>query len=377
MNVAGLFAGIGGLELGFSSSNYNTKLLCEIDPVAQAVLKNNFKGIEVISDIRDIEKLSDIDILCAGFPCQDLSSSGLKKGITGNQSSLVDEVFRILECSNIDYVVIENVKFMLHLNKGEAMKKITSEFERLGYNWAYRILDSQYFGVPQRRHRLFFVASRKNDPRNILLSDNHQMKKEQVNIDIAKEHVGFYWTEGMYSTGISKESIPPLKTGSTIGIPSPPAILSPNGNVFIPNINDAERLQGFTSDWTLPAELVAKPGARWRLIGNSVTVPISKWIAEKIQNPKDYDSSDDRPLGDKWTHAAWSISGKRYSSLASDNAINIRTEISSFLKFEPKPLSLKAINGFIQRAHRGNLKFPDGFLTSLENYAISLEGKIR
>ncbi|EGA5670696.1 DNA (cytosine-5-)-methyltransferase, partial [Salmonella enterica] len=130
MNVAGLFAGIGGLELGFSSSEYNTKLLCEIDPVAQEVLKKQFNGIEIISDVRDIDRLENIDILCAGFPCQDLSSSGLKKGIGGNQSSLVDEIFRILEKSNIDYVVIENVKFMLHLNKGEAMKKITSEFER-------------------------------------------------------------------------------------------------------------------------------------------------------------------------------------------------------------------------------------------------------
>lgn len=377
MNVAGLFAGIGGLELGFSSSDFETKLLCEIDPVAQAVLKNNFKGVEVLSDVRDIIKLDNIDILCAGFPCQDLSSSGLKKGISGNQSSLVDEVFRILEKSNIDYVVIENVKFMLHLNQGEAMEKITSEFERLGYNWAYRILDSQYFGVPQRRQRLFFVASRKKDPRNILLSDNYQMKKESNDIDVTREHVGFYWTEGMYSTGLAKESIPPLKTGSTIGIPSPPAILAPNGKVFIPNINDAERLQGFREDWTLSAELVAKTGARWRLIGNSVTVPISKWIAEKVINPKDYDSSYDQPLGNKWTQAAWSISGERYSSLSSNNAINIRTELSSFLKFEPKPLSLKAINGFIQRAYRGNLKFPDGFLASLENYAVSIEDKSR
>ncbi|EFW5132332.1 DNA (cytosine-5-)-methyltransferase, partial [Salmonella enterica] len=342
-------------------------------PVAQEVLKKQFNGIEIISDVRDIDRLENIDILCAGFPCQDLSSSGLKKGIGGNQSSLVDEIFRILEKSNIDYVVIENVKFMLHLNKGEAMKKITSEFERLGYNWAYRILDSQYFGVPQRRHRLFFVASRKNDPRNILLSDNIPIKKEKDIIDLRSEHVGFYWTEGMYSTGISKDSIPPLKTGSTIGIPSPPAILSPTGSVFTPNINDAERLQGFDVDWTLPSESVAKSSARWRLIGNSVTVPISKWIADKIQYPTEYDSTSDQLLGDKWTHAAWSISGKRYSSSSSYNAIDKRTKLSDFLAFEPKPLSLKAVNGFIQRAYKGNLKFPDGFLASLEKYATSLE----
>ncbi|ECX3818748.1 hypothetical protein H8G09_004595 [Salmonella enterica] len=177
----------------------------------------------------------------------------------------------------------------------------------------------------------------------------------------------------MYSTGISKDSIPPLKTGSTIGIPSPPAILSPTGSVFTPNINDAERLQGFDVDWTLPSESVAKSSARWRLIGNSVTVPISKWIADKIQYPTEYDSTSDQLLGDKWTHAAWSISGKRYSSSSSYNAIDKRTKLSDFLAFEPKPLSLKAVNGFIQRAYKGNLKFPDGFLASLEKYATSLE----
>ncbi|MFA0464384.1 DNA cytosine methyltransferase, partial [Vibrio sp. 10N.261.45.F1] len=81
-------------------------------------------------------------VITAGFPCQDLSSSGQKEGINGKQSFLVDEVFRLLNTSNeVEWVLLENVKFMLHLNKGSAMHYITSKLTSLGFNWAYRVVN--------------------------------------------------------------------------------------------------------------------------------------------------------------------------------------------------------------------------------------------
>ncbi|NHN75874.1 DNA (cytosine-5-)-methyltransferase [Azotobacter chroococcum] len=369
--VCGLFSGIGGLELGFHLNGFHSQLLCEIDPVASHVLKVRFPGIELVSDVRDVSSLRNADVLCAGFPCQNLSSSGNKIGISGTQSSLVDEIFRLLESNHPKWVVIENVRFMLHLNQGEAMRRIVDNFEQLGYNWAYRVIDSQSFGVPQRRHRVYFIASRTEDPRNVILSDD-SIRPEALKDLTIEEPIGFYWTEGAYAAGLNRNAIPPLKAGSTIGIPSPPAICFPDGLVGTPDIRDAERVQGFHENWTKPAEEVAKPSIRWRLLGNSVTVNVSEWIAQKILRPIPYDASKDRPLDKKWPMAAWSIDKQRHESFSSDWPFNSRmAQISDFLRHPIKPLSVRATNGFLSRAYKGNLKYPKGFLEILSNHSGS------
>lgn len=370
--VVGLFAGIGGLELGFSKHGYRTETLCEIDLGAQHVLRARFPGVDLVNDVRTIDTVGNCDVLCAGFPCQDLSSSGQKVGINGHQSSLVDEVFRILASSNAQWVVIENVRFMLHLNRGEAMAHIAAGFEQLGYDWAYRVIDSQAFSLPQRRHRVYFVASKHGDPRTVLLSgDGVGRDKAQLGMSIS-DHIGFYWTEGKYAVGLSRNAIPPLKAGSTIGIPSPPAIFFPDGLVGTPQIRDAERLQGFEADWTKPAEEVVKTSARWRLLGNSVTVPVSEWLAAKLVNPEPYDASNDIPLRGKWPSAAWSMRGKRFEASVSDWPVDRPlVSIGEFLQHEVKPLSHRAITGFLNRAHTGNLNFPPGFLEALNKFSLT------
>ena len=282
----------------------------------------------------------------------------------------MDEIFRLLENNDPRWVIIENVRFMLHLNKGEAMARIVKNFERMGYNWAYRVIDSQAFGVPQRRHRVYFVASKTDDPRNVILSNDAAKSADAISQATISDHIGFYWTEGAYAVGLNKDAIPPLKAGSTIGIPSPPAIYFPDGVVGTPEIRDAERLQGFEADWTKAAEEVARPSARWRLLGNSVTVPVSEWIANKILKPQSYNATNDRPLVGKWPNAAWSMGGRSYESNCSDWPIDLPTvKIGEFLNYPVKPLSARATNGFLSRARKGNLNFPSGFLNMLEQHS--------
>ena len=133
-----LFAGIGGFELGFKKEGIETILVCEIDPIAQHVLKTNMKSTMIVSDVCELEELPEnTDILCAGFPCQDISTIGVKVGLSGERSSLVKEVFRLLKKQKVEWVIFENVSNMLHLRKGEAIKTIVEELEELGYNWAY------------------------------------------------------------------------------------------------------------------------------------------------------------------------------------------------------------------------------------------------
>lgn len=375
MRVAGLFAGIGGLELGLGHAGHKTQLLCELEPSAAAVLRHRFPSLPLVPDVRDVGSLPGIDLLCAGFPCQDLSSVGQKKGIQGSQSSLVDEVFRILETNSIDWVLLENVRFMLHLGKGEAMRRIVSRLEELGYRWAYRVLNSEAFGVPHRRHRVFILASRSGDPRGVLLGEDSAPTEETsgpsgVTLD---QPVGFYWTEGTYAVGLTRNGVPPLKGGSTIGIPSPPAILMPSGFVGTPDLRDAERLQGFAADWTEAAAEVTKRAPRWKLVGNAVTVPVAEWIGHRLTQKHAYIETPTEVVGRVWPTAAWSMGGKRYVSTASDAPIARPSGIDEYLKYPMKPLSFKATEGFLRRASAGSMRFPDGFLDALKAHSRSVQ----
>lgn len=294
--MVSLFAGIGGFELAFKNIGVNTTLMCEIDNIAKYVLRQNLPEIPIVDDVCIMKSIpKGTDIICAGFPCQDLSSVGGKQGLSGTRSSLVKEVFRLLRSNKVEWVVFENVSFMLSLNEGETTKMIVDELENLGYNWAYRTIDSISF-VPQHRCRVYIVASLHNDPRNVILSGESTQVYGKVNYKEFKHPLGFYWTEGKYALGLIEDGIPTLKAGSTIGIPSPPAIVFPDGEVSSPDIRDAERLQGFPEDWTLSAESIAKASCRWKLVGNAVTVDTVKWIAKKMITPQKYDISKDKML---------------------------------------------------------------------------------
>lgn len=362
--MVSLFAGIGGFELAFKSIGVRTTLMCEIDKVAQHVLGTNIPDVPIVDDICAMSNIpKGTDVLCAGFPCQDLSSVGSKQGLKGTRSSLVKEVFRLLRITKVEWVIFENVSFMLRLNRGEAINTIVDELERLGYNWAYRTIDSISF-VPQHRNRVYIVASLHSDPRNVILSGEATHKYGAVNYEDFEYPVGFYWTEGRHALGLIEDGLPTLKAGSTIGIPSPPAIAFPNGEVSSPDIRDAERLQGFPPNWTLPAEDITKPSSRWKLVGNAVTVNTVEWIAKKIITPQIYDYTHDKELviRKSWPKAAWGVGGIRKESVASIYPSDAdRCSLMDFLQFPRKPLSLKAAKGFQKRLCEGGMRTPQYF----------------
>ena len=189
--MVSLFAGIGGFELAFRSINVETTLMCEIDDIAKHVLSTNIPNVPIVEDVCSLDTIpNDTDILCAGFPCQDLSSVGDKQGLAGTRSSLVKEVFRILQSKKTEWVVFENVSFMLSLNNGEAIHTIVEELESLGYNWAYRTIDSISF-VPQHRCRVFVIASLHHDPRHVILSDDVKDYFNKVDYSCFKNPIGF------------------------------------------------------------------------------------------------------------------------------------------------------------------------------------------
>ena len=383
LRTAGLFAGIGGVELGLELAGHRAELLCEIDPGARAVLEARFGDRPCLRDVREIRALPpEVELVAGGFPCQDLSQAGRAGGIEGARSGLIFEIFRLVERCRTPWVLLENVPFMLDLAKGRALEVLVHRFEELGYHWAYRVVDSRSFGLPQRRRRIYFLAAEAGtgrDPRAVLFADeagppavleaNHTAGRRRRAPVLGAQACGFYWTEGLRGLGWAENAVPTLKGGSSVGVPSPPAIVLPTGEVVTPHIRDAERLQGFDADWTLPAEEVVRPGLRWKLVGNAVSVPVSAWIGGRLAEPGAPVEARRERLehGRRWPTAAWNTGRGRFALGLSEWPLAAPApNLDAFLLHPPKPLSIRATTGFLGRARRARLRFPAGFLETLE-----------
>jgi DNA (cytosine-5)-methyltransferase 1 len=365
LRVAGLFAGIGGIERGLNQAGHESVLLCENDPGAQAVLRRRFEDVPLVGDIRELKSLPEVDLVAAGFPCQDLSQAGRTAGIAGSRSGLVDEVFRLLRnpSGGPRWLLLENVPFMLQLDRGRAMRHLTETLGELGYAWAYRVVDARAFGLPQRRLRVILLASRTHDPRDVLFTGSRDPRAPD---DPSVHACGFYWTEGVRGLGWAVDAVPTLKGGSTIGIASPPAIRLTDRTIVTPGLRDTERLQGFPADWTEPAvsEAGSRRGHRWKLVGNAVSVPVAGWVGRQLANPGSYGQTEHRELGPgaSWPTAAWGHGDVAFQAdLSSWPERQRYRHLETFIK-EPAPLSYRATAGFLNRAENGNLRFVDGFL---------------
>ncbi len=380
LRAVGLFAGIGGIELGLQEGGYEAVGLCEVDPVARVVLKERFSlsPSRLWRDVRVMKSLPPVDLLAAGFPCQDLSQAGRKSGISGSQSSLVEHVFRLMESRTVPHVLLENVSYMLRLDKGRAMSHLVAQFEQRGYSWAYRVVDARSFGIPQRRQRVVFLASRSDlDPSTVIHSDDAPEMPFDDSIGSPQPGCwyGFYWTEGLRGLGWTRDAVPTVKGGSGLGIPSPPAIWNPaSGSVGTPSLRDAEALQGFPADWTIPAEWAGhKAGARWRLIGNAVCVPMSAWVGNRLIKQGEVVAETRKLKGHRWPPAARGGPGRPVEKVEVSARVFAQDySLREFLTDDPVPLSLRATLGFLKRAEASNLRFADGFLESMRIHAARM-----
>jgi len=376
MKVAGLFSGIGGLELPLRNRGVTSKILCDVWDASRNVLRAHFPDVLIHDDIRSLKELPrSTDLVTAGFPCTDLSQAGRTAGIAGKESGLVSHVFRLLRNQKIEWLVLENVRNMLVLDKGKAMLYLTSELESLGFRWAYRLVDSRCSGVPQRRHRVLFVASRHNDPRQVLFADESAPPPKDA---LRSDAFGFYWTEGLRGLGWAQDAVPPLKGGSAVGIPSPPAIWFPGAaqgtRIVTPSIEDAEALQGFQRGWTAPAQNGLRNGPRWKLVGNAVTVGVAEWLVGRLFEPGEVVvSSRNKPPGTRWPDAAYGECGKIWEYDASCWPIRKTYQhLTDLLSLENlKPLSHRASSGFLERAMRSQLNFDPEFIADVKDHAAT------
>lgn len=161
-----LFAGIGGIRLGFEQAfkdEIKTVFISEWDEKAKETYRANFKdSIDIMGDITKINEknIPQHDILLAGFPCQAFSIAGHRRGFEDTRGTLFFDVARIVKYHNPKVIFIENVKNLLNHDKGRTFKVIEETLQNLGYAVFHKVLNSKDFGVPQNRERIYVVAFR-------------------------------------------------------------------------------------------------------------------------------------------------------------------------------------------------------------------------
>jgi DNA (cytosine-5)-methyltransferase 1 len=320
MRVGSVFAGIGGFDLAFHRVGCDIAWQIEIDKFCLKVLEKHFPKVKRYRDVREVRgsDLEAVDILVGGFPCQDLSIAGSRKGLRGAQSGLWWEFHRLVGELRPTWVLVENVPGMLSSNRGRDMGAILRSLGDLGYWWAYRVLDAQWFGLPQRRKRVFIVGhiGDRSAPVEVLLEPegskgnpleggSERQKAAGTSEEPARRSSvacviqGGAWRADKHQNGF----------GVTVGGP-----VSPSNDTKFPTLRgfghgwqgthwddaaramltrrltpkECERLQGFPDGWTClcgsenTATCKCPDSPRYRALGNAVAVPVAGWIAERI-----------------------------------------------------------------------------------------------
>jgi DNA (cytosine-5)-methyltransferase 1 len=175
LTAVSLFAGVGGFDLALTRAGVKVVAAVEIDKKCREVLALQFPETKLFDDVKGVtgEQLRaagfvpERGIITAGFPCQDLSIAGLRKGLAGSRSGLFWEIIRIIDETHAEQIILENVAGLLSSQRGQDMGIVITALVERGYGVCWRVLDSQNFGVPQRRRRVFIVASRGNHRRPV------------------------------------------------------------------------------------------------------------------------------------------------------------------------------------------------------------------
>lgn len=291
-----LFAGIGGIRLGFEDYFGKCVFSSEFNKFSQLTYKANF-GHLPHGDITEINEkdIPPFDILLAGFPCQPFSYAGLKKGFEDARGTLFFDIARILDYHKPKVVFLENVKGFKNHDKGRTFKVVQRTLKNMGYKVYAKVLNAKNFGVPQNRERIFIIGLLADEPFRFPLPPNHSVKvgdilEAQVNEKYTisdklwaghqrrkAEHKakgnGFGYSlfdaESPYTSTISARY---YKDGSEI------LIYQPDKNPRKITPREAARLQGYPESFIIPVS----DTQAYRQFGNSVSVPVIRALAKSI-----------------------------------------------------------------------------------------------
>jgi len=308
MKVASMFAGIGGICLGFKQAGYDIVWANEKDSDACKTYRANFGDKYLIEDdIKNVDpnSLPDFDILTAGFPCQPFSVAGKQKGFNDKRGNLFFEIARIIDIKRPKVVFLENVKNLEEHDDGKTFLVIYNTLAQFGYGVRYKIMNStDYCDLPQNRERIFIIAfldeyqcnnfkypEPKPLTKNIFdIIDRTDRKNDFYYYDkdpyynvlknaIDDENRIYKFTD--YGVRKSKTNICPTLTANMGTFPNRVPIIKDNFSIRKLMPSECLALQGFPKDFIFPKGISID--SAYKQVGNSVCVPLIKLLAEQLK----------------------------------------------------------------------------------------------
>lgn len=292
---ASFFSGIGGFDLGFQRIGIKTVSLCEKKAFCRRVLIQHWPNVPLFEDIENVEsrEIPEAKIWTAGFPCQDLSLArmGPRDGLRGTQSGLFHDFAALVDARRPPVVVLENVHGLLTSHRGRDFAIVLKTLDELGYGVAWRVLNSQHFGVPQSRKRVYVVAVHR-DP---VGAGKILLEPECSGGDSAPRGSNGKKPPSLFQKILGNSVKGPLVKARAHCIYAESArhtgtdwsrnyVWYPQGRVrrFVPA--EVERVQGFPAGWTDVATVGKEDSdsLRYHAVGNSVTPAVAEWLGERI-----------------------------------------------------------------------------------------------
>lgn len=186
MRFVSLFAGVGGFDLGLERAGITCVGQVEIDKHARSVLQKHWPNVPKHDDVQTAKEWADeigltgtVELVCGGFPCQDLSVAGKRAGLAGARSGLFYDALAFAAHVKAKTIILENVPGLLTSNQGRDFGTVLTALAESGYsNIEWRVLNSQFFGVPQRRRRIFIVASLGTEPIRQILTERESRTRD-------------------------------------------------------------------------------------------------------------------------------------------------------------------------------------------------------
>ena len=288
LTVGSCFSGIGGIELGLEwTGGFETKWQIEMDEYATKVLEKHWPNVKRYSDIRDVVRPEPVDLICGGFPCQDVSLAGKRSGLEGKRSTLWSEMFRLIYEVKPRWVLAENVPGLLSSDGGRFFGNILSDLASLRFNVEWGVLSAAGVGAPHLRRRVFILAH----PR-LFGQEEHEI--QTTGVEQLGEKVAHTKSE---QSGRDKLPAVSPHTGTGRQISDPPSLRRPagaaerkedGGETRGAELNQRGDGGGAGAWWTTEPDVgrvahgVPKRVDRLKCLGNAVVPHVAQKIGEMI-----------------------------------------------------------------------------------------------